>query len=129
MNDTPTPRTDDSETRVRKNGFSSLIEYCYANDMAKLERELTATTEERDRLAEEVRQLKSRLTQTMGAVTISRNGYVQELEQQRDRLAERLRESNLQLQYLDEKYPSGTTPTCIIRNDKVLQSLTPNAEP
>jgi len=52
--DTPTPRTDDSETRVRKNGFSSLIEYCYANDMAKLERELTAVTEQRDRLAEAV---------------------------------------------------------------------------
>jgi uncharacterized coiled-coil DUF342 family protein len=46
--------------------------------------------EHRDRLAEEVGQLKSRLTQTMGAVTISRNGYVQELEQQRDRLAEAL---------------------------------------
>jgi chromosome segregation ATPase len=45
-------------------------------------------TEQRDRLAEEVGQLKSRLTQTMGAVTISRNGYVQEMEQQRDRLAE-----------------------------------------
>ena len=49
---TPTLRTDDSETRVRKNGFSSLIEYCYANDMAKLETELTAVTEQRDRLAE-----------------------------------------------------------------------------
>jgi hypothetical protein len=49
---TDTPRTDDSETRVRKNGISSLIEYCYANDMAKLERELTAVTEQRDRLAE-----------------------------------------------------------------------------
>jgi hypothetical protein len=36
---TPTPRTDDSETRVRKNGVSSLIEYCYANDIEKLERE------------------------------------------------------------------------------------------
>jgi hypothetical protein len=48
---TDTPRTDDSETRVRKNGISSLIEYCYANDMAKLERELTAVTEQRDRLA------------------------------------------------------------------------------
>jgi hypothetical protein len=55
MNDTP--RTDDSETRVRKNGFSSLIEYCYANDMAKLERELTAVTEQRDRLAEALRDI------------------------------------------------------------------------
>jgi chromosome segregation ATPase len=44
-------------------------------------------TEQRDRLAEEIMQLKSQLTQTRGAVTISRNGYVQELEQQRDRLA------------------------------------------
>ena len=47
---------------------------------------------ERDEAREEVGQLKSRLTQTMGAVTISRNGYVQELEQQRDRLAEALLE-------------------------------------
>jgi len=55
MNDTPTPRTDDSETRVRKNGFSSLIEYCYANDMAKLERELTAVTEQRDGIEAKLR--------------------------------------------------------------------------
>ena len=54
----------------------------------KLKRELTAVTEQRDRLAEVIVELKSRLTQTMGAVTISRNGYVQELEQQRDTLAE-----------------------------------------
>ncbi len=47
---TDTPRTDDSETRVRKNGISSLIEYCYANDMAKLERELTAARAEIERL-------------------------------------------------------------------------------
>jgi hypothetical protein len=39
---------------------------------------------ERDMLAEELKNLKSQLTQTQGAVTISRNGYVQELEQQRD---------------------------------------------
>jgi len=39
MKTRPTPETDDSKTRVRKNGFSRLIEYCYANDMAKLERE------------------------------------------------------------------------------------------
>jgi hypothetical protein len=63
MNDTP--RTDDSETRVRKNGLSSLIEYCYANDMAKLERELTAVTEQRDRLAEALREL----------LTTGDNGY------------------------------------------------------
>jgi len=72
---TDTPRTDDSETRVRKNGISSLIEYCYANDMAKLERELTAVTEQRD------------------AVTL-RLGRTQEkmfdAERQRDRLAEAL---------------------------------------
>ena len=40
---------------------------------------------------EEIAQLKSQLTQNQGAVTISRNGYVQELEEQRDRLAEALR--------------------------------------
>lgn len=43
---TDTPKTDDSETRVRKNGLSSLIEYCYANDMAKLETELAAASAE-----------------------------------------------------------------------------------
>jgi hypothetical protein len=50
--------------------------------------ELHEAIKQRDRAREEVGQLKSRLTQRMGAVTISRNGYVQELEQQRDRLAE-----------------------------------------
>jgi hypothetical protein len=53
---------------------------------------LAAVTEQRDEARKEVGQLKSQLTQTMGAVTISRNGYVQELEQQRDRLAEALRQ-------------------------------------
>jgi len=47
-------------------------------------REVYDLREQRDRLAEEIEQLKSQLTQTRGAVTISRNGYVQELEQQRD---------------------------------------------
>jgi TolA-binding protein len=45
---------------------------------------------ERDEAREEVGQLKSQLTQTRGAVTISRNGYLQELEQQRDSLAKAL---------------------------------------
>ena len=62
----------------------------YNNELAQ---KFEAALEQRDRLAEEVGQLKSRLTQTMGAVTISRNGYVQELEQQRDRLAEALEHS------------------------------------
>lgn len=51
----------------------------------------TRVKRERDKLAEENKQLKSQLTQTRGAVTISRNGYVQELEQQRDRLVEAIR--------------------------------------
>ena len=36
---TPTPETDTSKTKVIKNGISPLIYYCYANDMAKVERE------------------------------------------------------------------------------------------
>jgi small-conductance mechanosensitive channel len=60
----------------------------YADVQAKricdLEHDFTTATEQRDRLAEEIEQLKSQLTQTQGTVTISRNGYVQELEQQRD---------------------------------------------
>jgi chorismate mutase len=66
---------------------SMLIERPDLGDRASRIAELIS---ERGRLAEEVGQLKSRLTQTMGAVTISRNGYLQELEQQRDRLAEAL---------------------------------------
>jgi hypothetical protein len=58
MNTQPTPETDDSKTRVRKNGFSRLIEYCYANDMAKIERELTAMTAQRDKLAEALQQCR-----------------------------------------------------------------------
>jgi len=49
-------------------------------------------TAQRDRLAEEVGQLKSRLTQTQGCVTISRNGYVQELERELAEAREVLRE-------------------------------------
>ena len=45
---------------------------------------------ERDKLQSEVEQLKLQLTRTQGCVTISRNGYVQDLERQRDMLADAL---------------------------------------
>jgi len=58
---------------------------------------LESVTKQRDMLAEEIENLKAQLTRTQGAVTISRNGYVQELEQQlnevraeRDALQEQL---------------------------------------
>jgi hypothetical protein len=40
------------------------------------------------KLQSEVEYLKSQLTQTQGCVTISRNGYVQELERERDEARE-----------------------------------------
>jgi len=57
------------------------------SECKRLQTELATVIAQRDRLAEEITQIKSQLTQTIRAVTISRNGYVQELEQQRDRLA------------------------------------------
>lgn len=57
MNDTQTPKTKASKTRVIKNGFSPIIYYCYANDMAKLELELTTVTKQRDRLAESLERI------------------------------------------------------------------------
>jgi hypothetical protein len=87
------------------------------NYCLEAEKGLATVTEQLDRLAEEVGQLKSRLTQTMGAVTISRNGYVQELEQQRDRLAEALQKACA--------YP--TTGNWYAEAKEALQSLTPNA--
>jgi hypothetical protein len=51
-----------------------------------------------DLKTEEIKNLKSQLTQTHGAVTISRNGYVQELEQQRDMLAEAIRKHRDELE-------------------------------
>jgi regulator of replication initiation timing len=53
--------------------------------LEEMERELTAARAE-------IGRLKSQLTKDQGCVTISRNGYVQELEQQRDRLAVALQE-------------------------------------
>jgi chromosome segregation ATPase len=81
---------------------------------------LDVVTAQRDRLAEEVGQLKSRLTQTHGSVTISRNGYVQELEQQRDRLVEAL----LELRNSESFSLCGAAYAII---EQALQSLTPNA--
>jgi DNA repair exonuclease SbcCD ATPase subunit len=89
-----------------------------------LEEELATVTEQRDRLAEEIKQLKSQLTRTQGAVTISRNGYVQELEQQRDRLA-------AVLQRIRDGYGGQVaSPNCcedcdyLLPIDEALQSLT-----
>ena len=83
--------------------------------------ELTAVRELRDMLAEEVGQLKSRLTQTQGAVTISRNGYVQELEQQRDRLAEAI------ITHRAKAFPL-TGEDFDQELWQALQSLTPNSQ-
>lgn len=139
MSDTPTPRTDEIRTyipdwddvmdKLSKHEKINPIEqfvWDYApsdsespeweNSLFKAikflnERELSAVTEQRNKytLASE------HLNQMLNKVT-----------EQRDRLADRLRESNLQLQYLDEKYPSGTTPTCMTRNEEALQSLNQN---
>lgn len=59
MNDTATPRTDASKAKAIKNGFSPIIYYCYENDIAKLERELTTVTEQRDRLATILQNIRS----------------------------------------------------------------------
>ena len=112
MTDTPTPVSDliVKQFRAGEAHSDSLI-------MVELENQLAAVTEQRDEAREkvatmvlagdyndlfiakvtgnlaaraEITKLKSQLTQTRGAVTISRNGYVRELEEQRDRLAEAL---------------------------------------
>ena len=80
-------------------------------------------TEQRDRLAEVIEQLKSQLTQTQGTVTISRNGYVQELEQQRDRLAVALQE----IAEGSSCCACRGAPELASIADEALQSLTPNA--
>jgi chromosome segregation ATPase len=87
--------------------------------------------EQRDRAWQTIAEIKRDIMEdeTFGDVVIKLwQEPLDEAIEQRDRLAERLRESNLQLQYLDEKYPSGTTPTCMTRNDEALQSLTTNAK-
>jgi septal ring factor EnvC (AmiA/AmiB activator) len=74
----------------------------------------------------EITQLKAQLTQTQGAVTISRNGYVQELEQQRDRLAEALEK------VIRCHHDQPCTAIVLQQDDEIkrlreaLQSLTPN---
>lgn len=127
---TPTPRTDDSETRVRKNGFSPLIEYCYANDMAKLERELTAVkekeifyqlqVEQRDRFADYLKNTETELI----AVT-----------EQRDRLADALEHSmkhmrhslNCPARVLQNLHPCNCQMELAFNNTiEALRSLTPN---
>jgi hypothetical protein len=86
--------------------------------------------EQCDRLAEEIKKLKSQLTRTQGAVTISRNGYVQELENelaavtaQRDRLAEALQMITT-FDYRDLQCDNGHG--CRSVAIEALQSLTPN---
>lgn len=105
------------------------IHSCHANcqkTMCVMRRELTAVTEQRDKL-------KAQLTQTRGAVTISRNGYVQELEErrtrireQRDKLAEALRGLKKVHSVLwDHEYAADEA----IAADEALQSLNQPTEP
>jgi len=159
MNDTPTPRTDDSETRVRKNGFSSLIEYCYANDMAKLETELTAARSEiaqiKAILANPVAVHSNLLRGTIAwtpehlrhilgdyseltAVTEQRDKLLEQQEQwrlssvcreltdQRDRLAEALKEYREALSDGPENCSYKMYEAVDEFAEKALQSLTPN---
>jgi hypothetical protein len=81
----------------------------------------------------EITQLKAQLTQTQGAVTISRNGYVQELEQQRDTLKYALRHTIQRLNDFED-YVAGGRSNPPSGNDAIdfannaLQSLTPNSK-
>ena len=82
--------------------------------VSKLGRELTKSREEID-------QLKSQLTKTHGCVTISRNGYVQEIEQQRDTLADAMREMWPFIE--EEDYGSMNTPAFSAAIKKYKQAL------
>jgi hypothetical protein len=116
---TPTPRTDDSETRVRKNGFSSLIEYCYANDMAKLETELTAVTKQRDnafKMAASDCDLAHELAIRLATVTEQRERLAEALLELRDNeslslggAAYKIVEQALQYEMVEQSLQSLTT--------------------
>ena len=88
---TPTSRMKEAWDRSSRtaDGFYSsttpMSEFAFScyDEGCNLERELTAVTKERD-------ELKALLTKEQGAVTISRNGYVQELERQLDEAQESL---------------------------------------
>jgi hypothetical protein len=75
MNTQPNPETDDSKWELSlKNGFTPLIEYCYANDMAKIERELAAVTAQRDEAREQLaaeRALADRLASQLKPLLIA----------------------------------------------------------
>jgi hypothetical protein len=45
------------------------------------------------------------------------------VKMQRDTLTEALLESNIQLQYLNEKYPTGTASVVITRNEQILTAV------
>jgi hypothetical protein len=101
-----------------------MIAYCLKDKALELQRELTTVTAQRDMLAGEIEQLKSQLTKPHGCVTISRNGYVEELEQQRDRMA-------AVLQRIRDGYGGQVaSPNCcedcdyLLPIDEALQSLT-----
>jgi len=117
-NDTPTPETDKHEFPCMTWPSCDHPMVVRSDFARKLERERDEAREAADKWEKIAHDKLSEVCRQ-----IEKTRFVTE---QRDRAAERLRESNLQLQYLDEKYPSGTTPTCIIRNDKALQSLTSN---
>jgi hypothetical protein len=84
-----TPRTDEAYDKSWEGAeFDTSVLYDLARE---LERELARAktlAEENGKLAHktacELAELRAMLTKTQGEVTISRNGYVEELEQQRD---------------------------------------------
>ena len=154
MKTRPTPETDDSKTRVRKNGFSRLIEYCYANDMAKLERErdelkrwtsvngVIDLQRERDEAREELSEW--RILNGWGGTPEIINDFIkgqqtrihhaQDLEAelaavtaQRDRLAEALRECLERLEHHTEFGALVQADMSAMHSSReALQSLTPN---
>jgi chromosome segregation ATPase len=114
---TDTPRTDEWETycdecyyhlwRVRKRhekGFNDGYHVHNGDEAKDLCKTLNNLERELAEAREEIDQLKSQLTKTHGSVTISRNGYVEELEKQRDGLAEEL--DNLKQSILNLSHPN-----------------------
>ena len=76
-NQSDTPETDAEHARFPMGGFTLDFARRMERERDEARRQLSEVTDERDKL-------KAMLTKEQGVVTISKNGYVQELERERD---------------------------------------------
>lgn len=126
MSKSDTPRTDSLVEQISEFRISSII-YSLTKFSQKLERELTAVTEQRDTALKKLKNQADRICYLEGATNHATGTPLSKAIEQRDRLAEALKEYREALSDGPENCSYKMYEAVDEFAEKALQSLTTNA--